>query len=70
MVEEVRAYKVGRTIYEDRKKADIADIENQLMKVFGDKRGAYEVIEWLAKSADSRKLLIKVLLAVDGGDSD
>lgn len=66
MIEEIKAYKVGKMVYEDKHKAEIADIENQLMEIFGDKRGAYEVIEWLAKSEDGRKLLVDVLLAVDG----
>ena len=64
-IEEIKAYKVGKEIYEDKNKARIAYIENRLLIVFGNRNHAYEIIEWLARDAGGRKSLVEVLQAVE-----
>ena len=67
-MEEITAYKVGKVLYEDKDKAVIAEIENNLLDIFGRKLDELTMTEWLAKDRESRRAFIKLLQEIDGGD--
>ena len=64
-MEKITAYKVGKTLYEDKQKATLAEIENNLLDIFGRRLDELSMTEWLAKDRESRRAFIKLLKDID-----